>query len=409
MGEGAYHMTLTDEISLTGAGKGTGAGKDKGTGGASALALGDNLMTVGAAVLHAQGRALVIERQASLQILRDPTGVGADAAAAQATMREAASHYLDVVQPQVIALFGAVSGAANLMNAAVVLNGPTAQGDDLPQILGAVTGQLDQLTATARDTARTARASADVTGTAAGALDKALTAAIDRLEGEGGEIAQLRDRIDSTEKAIFQGIDDIVKNSNVVGQGIKSLVTYVMGSFGGGDSGEKEKPKPVADKTKPDTATAGTDKTAPKESGAIEPFPAESIDTISTGAEGVAKAQALVKAKNTLLAAQYQELAALDALLAAAQVISGQTAAMADTAKRLGDALAQTAAITGTIAGDLRALTTRAAKPEARKDVRAKLAALAGSWTRLSAQMGQIQSALSGIGKLFPPLTPVGN
>lgn len=401
-------MTLTDEISLTGAGKSTA--KDKGTGGASALALGDNLMTVGAAVLHAQGRALVIERQASLQILRDPTGVGADAAAAQATMREAASHYLDVVQPQVIALFGAVSGAANLMNAAVVLNGPTAQGDDLPQILGAVTGQLDQLTATARDTARTARASADVTGSAAGALDKALTAAIDRLEGEGGEIAQLRDRIDSTEKAIFQGIDDIVKNSNVVGQGIKSLVTYVMGTFGGGgDSGEKEKPKPAADKTKPDAATAGTDKTAPKESGAIEPFPAESIDTISTGAEGVAKAQALVKAKNTLLAAQYQELAALDALLAAAQVISGQTAAMADTAKRLGDALAQTAAITGAIADELRALTTRAAKPEARKDVRAKLAALAGSWTRLSAQMGQIQSALSGIGKLFPPLTPVGN
>lgn len=408
MGEGAYHMTLTDEISLTGAGKSTA--KDKGTGGASAPALGDNLMTVGAAVLHAQGRALVIERQASLQILRDPTGVGADAAAAQATMREAASHYFDVVQPQVIALFGAVSGAANLMNAAVVLNGPTAQGDDLPQILGAVTGQLDQLTATARDTARTARASADVTGSAAGALDKALTAAIDRLEGEGGEIAQLRDRIDSTEKAIFQGIDDIVKNSNVVGQGIKSLVTYVMGTFGGGgDSGEKEKPKPAADKTKPDAATAGTDKTAPKESGAIEPFPAESIDTISTGAEGVAKAQALVKAKNTLLAAQYQELAALDALLAAAQVISGQTAAMADTAKRLGDALAQTAAITGAIADELRALTTRAAKPEARKDVRAKLAALAGSWTRLSAQMGQIQSALSGIGKLFPPLTPVGN
>ena len=408
MGEGAYHMTLTDEISLTGAGKSTA--KDKGTGGASALALGDNLMTVGAAVLHAQGRALVIERQASLQILRDPTGVGADAAAAQATMREAASHYLDVVQPQVIALFGAVSGAANLMNAAVVLNGPTAQGDDLPQILGAVTGQLDQLTATARDTARTARASADVTGSAAGALDKALTAAIDRLEGDGGEIAQLRDRIDSTEKAIFQGIDDIVRNSNVVGQGIKSLVTYVMGTFGGGgDSGEKEKPKPAADKTKPDAATAGTDKTAPKESGAIEPFPAESIDTISTGAEGVAKAQALVKAKNTLLAAQYQELAALDALLAAAQVISGQTAAMADTAKRLGDALAQTAAITGAIADELRALTTRAAKPEARKDVRAKLAALAGSWTRLSAQMGQIQSALSGIGKLFPPLTPVGN
>lgn len=406
MGEGAYHMTLTDEISLTGAGKSTA--KDKGTGGASALALGDNLMTVGAAVLHAQGRALVIERQASLQILRDPTG--ADAAAAQATMREAASHYLDVVQPQVVALFGAVSGAANLMNAAVVLNGPTAQGDDLPQILGAVTGQLDQLTATARDTARTARASADVTGSAAGALDKALTAAIDRLEGEGGEIAQLRDRIDSTEKAIFQGIDDIVKNSNVVGQGIKSLVTYVMGTFGGGgDSGEKEKPKPAADKTKPDAATAGTDKTAPQESGAIEPFPAESIDTISTGAEGVAKAQALVKAKNTLLAAQYQELAALDALLAAAQVISGQTAAIADTAKRLGDALAQTAAITGAIADELRALTTRAAKPEARKDVRAKLAALAGSWTRLSAQMGQIQSALSGIGKLFPPLTPAGN
>ncbi len=394
-------MTITSEISPPVA-----------TSRISATALADNLMSVGTAVLHAQGRALVTERQANLQVLRDPTGVGAAAAEAQTAMRDAASHYLDVVQPGTIALFAATQGAANLMNSVLGLAGQTASGDELSQMLATVAEQFDKLTQTAADTAKAVSVSADVTAAAAGKLSGALTGAIGRLEGKGGEIAQARAGIETTEKAIFQAIDDIVKKSNVVGAGIKGLVTYVLGAFGGDDAGgaaKNDKTKPAAKKVaaddKADDKAAG--ETA-KDSGKIEPFPAESIDTITTGVEGIAGAQAQIKAKNALLVVQYQDLAALGALLAAAQTISGQTNAMAGTAKRLHDAASPTPAIIGAIADGMRALATQAATPAGRKDAITAISASADSWTRLANQLRQTMATMAGIGKLFPPLTLAG-
>lgn len=365
-------------------------------------------MSVGTAVLHAQGRALVTERQANLQVLRDPTGVGAAAAEAQTAMRDAASHYLDVVQPGTIALFAATQGAANLMNSVLGLAGQTASGDELSQMLATVAEQFDKLTQTAADTAKAVSVSADVTAAAAGKLSGALTGAIGRLEGKGGEIAQARAGIETTEKAIFQAIDDIVKKSNVVGAGIKGLVTYVLGVFGGDDAGDdakNDKTKPAAKKVAADDKAVG--ETA-KDSGKIEPFPAESIDTITTGVEGIAGAQAQIKAKNALLVVQYQDLAALGALLAAAQTISGQTNAMAGTAKRLHDAASPTPAIIGAIADGMRALATQAATPAGRKDAITAISASADSWTRLANQLRQTMATMAGIGKLFPPLTLAG-
>lgn len=390
-------MTITSEISPPVA-----------TSRISATALADNLMSVGTAVLHAQGRALVTERQANLQVLRDPTGVGAAAAEAQTAMRDAASHYLDVVQPGTIALFAATQGAANLMNSVLGLAGQTASGDELSQMLATVAEQFDKLTQTAADTAKAVSVSADVTAAAAGKLSGALTGAIGRLEGKGGEIAQARAGIETTEKAIFQAIDDIVKKSNVVGAGIKGLVTYVLGAFGGDDAGgaaKNDKTKPAAKKVAADDKAVG--ETA-KDSGKIEPFPAESIDTITTGVEGIAGAQAQIKAKNALLVVQYQDLAALGALLAAAQTISGQTNAMAGTAKRLHDAASPTPAIIGAIADGMRALATQAATPAGRKDAITAISASADSWTRLANQLRQTMATMAGIGKLFPPLTLAG-
>lgn len=390
-------MTITSEISPPVA-----------TSRISATALADNLMSVGTAVLHAQGRALVTERQANLQVLSDPTGVGAAAAEAQTAMRDAASHYLDVVQPGTIALFAATQGAANLMNSVLGLAGQTASGDELSQMLATVAEQFDKLTQTAADTAKAVSVSADVTTAAAGKLSGALTGAIGRLEGKDGEIAQARAGIETTEKAIFQAIDDIVKKSNVVGAGIKGLVTYVLGVFGGDDAGDdakNDKTKPAAKKVAADDKAVG--ETA-KDSGKIEPFPAESIDTITTGVEGIAGAQAQIKAKNALLVVQYQDLAALGALLAAAQTISGQTNAMAGTAKRLHDAASPTPAIIGAIADGMRALATQAVTPAGRKDAITAISASADSWTRLANQLRQTMATMAGIGKLFPPLTLAG-
>jgi hypothetical protein len=387
-------MGLVDEIGLA-------ARTEK----IAATPLADNLLAMGTAVLHAQGRALVTERQTSLRVLRDPTGAGAAAATAQATLRDAASHYLDVVQPRALALFAQTDGVTNLMNALTGLDGPSTPGGELSRMLNAVADSFDKLTGTARDLEKVSGASAEVTAGAARTLSKALTAAIKQLEGENGEIAKTRAQIDETEKAIYDAIDDIVRNSNVVRGGVKGLVTYVMGLFGGGDEATQ---KPKAPEKAPEK-TAETKPAEPpaKDSGEIEPFPAESIDTISTGIEGVAAAEARIKAKNTILAQQYQDLAALGALLAAVQAISNQTGAMADTAQKLHDAAAATPKITTAIADGLRDLAAQAIRPTNRKDVMATITATADSWTLLCTQLRQSAATFAGIGKLFPPLVLV--
>ena len=95
-------------------------------------------------------------------------------------------------------------------------------------------------------------------------------------------------------------------------------------------------------------------------------------------------------------------------MLAAAQTISGQTNAMAGTAKRLHDAASPTPAIIGAIADGMRALATQAATPAGRKDAITAISASADSWTRLANQLRQTMATMAGIGKLFPPLTLAG-
>lgn len=383
--------------------------------------LSDNLSTLGASVLHVQGRALVTERQINLQVLRDPTGVGAAAAAAQGTMREVASHYLDAVQPRAIAFFAATDGVVNLMNALASLDGATTKGGDLSRMLSAVADALDRLTDSAKETEKATRLSADISANAAQALSRALNAAVKRLDGEDGEIAQLQGRIDQTEAEIYAAIDDIIKNSNVVGDGIKGLVTYVMGLFGG-EGGDKPKPAPDKPKTpekaaekprdtsaKRDTATkdgAQTDK-GEDDSGEIAPFPAQSIDSITSGVEGVAEAQTRLRTRNALLSTQYQDLASLGTLLAAAQTIKAQTGAMARTNAQLHEAASRTPAITHALAGGMRALAGLAVKPANHKQVIATIAAATDSWARMSVQLRQSEATFAGIGNLFPPLVLV--
>lgn len=404
-------MGLSREIGLA-------ATKD----GIAATPLADSLLAMGTAVLHGQGRALVTERQTNLRVLSDPTGVGAAAVTAQAVMRDAASHYLDAVQPKALALLAQTDGVTNLMTALASLGGPTTPGGELSQMLEAVAAAFDTLTGSARDLEKTSGASAAATLAAARALSKALTAAITRLEGENGQIARTRAQIDETEKAIFDAIEDIVRNSNVVRGGVKGLVTYVIGLFGGDDTAKQPKTPEKANKTPEKTTDKATEKPAEKpaekptgktsgdpakDSGEIEPFPAESIDTISTGVEGLAAAEARIKAKNTLLARQYQDLAALGALLAAAQAINTQTSAMASTAGKLHEAVAAMPGTTAAIAQGLRDLAGRAQKPANRREVMAAIAQTADSWARLGTQLGQSQATFAGIGKLFPPLVPV--
>lgn len=383
--------------------------------------LSDNLSTLGASVLHVQGRALVTERQINLQVLRDPTGVGAAAATAQGTMREVASHYLDAVQPRAIAFFAATDGVVNLMNALASLDGATTAGGDLSRMLSAVADALDRLTDSAKETEKATRMSADISANAAQTLSRALNAAVKRLDGEDGEIAQLQGRIDQTEAEIYAAIDDIIKNSNVVGDGIKGLVTYVMGLFGG-EGGDKLKPAPDKPKTpekatdKPrdtsatgDTATkdgAQTDK-GEDDSGEIAPFPAQSIDSITSGVEGVAEAQTRLRTRNALLSTQYLDLASLGTLLAAAQTIKAQTGAMARTNAQLHEAASRTPAITQALAGGMRALAGLAVKPANHKQVIATIAAATDSWARMSVQLRQSEATFAGIGNLFPPLVLV--
>lgn len=400
-------MGLSREIGLA-------ATKD----GIAATPLADSLLAMGTAVLHGQGRALVTERQTNLRVLSDPTGVGAAAVTAQAVMRDAASHYLDAVQPKALALLAQTDGVTNLMTALASLGGPTTPGGELSQMLEAVAAALDKLTGSARDLEKTSGASAAATLAAAHALSKALTAAITRLEGEKGQIARTRAQIDETEKAIFDAIEDIVRNSNVVRGGVKGLVTYVIGLFGGDDTAKQPKTPEKAGKATEKPAEKPAEKTTEKstgktsddpakDSGEIEPFPAESIDTISTGVEGLAAAEARIKAKNTLLARQYQDLAALGALLAAAQAISTQTGAMASTAGKLHEAVSAMPGITAAIAQGLRDLAVRAQKPANRREVMAEIAQTSDSWARLGTQLGQSQATFAGIGKLFPPLVLV--
>lgn len=384
------------------------------TDGIAATPLADSLLAMGTAVLHGQGRALVTERQTNLRVLSDPTGVGAAAVTAQAVMRDAASHYLDAVQPKALALLAQTDGVTNLMTALTSLGGPTTPGGELSQMLEAVAAAFDTLTGSARDLEKTSGASAAATLAAARALSKALTAAITRLEGEKGQIARTRAQIDETEQAIFDAIEDIVRNSNVVRGGVKGLVTYVIGLFGGDDTAKQPKTPEKADKTTDKAAektkekpTGTTSDDPAKDSGEIEPFPAESIDTISTGVEGLAAAEARIKAKNTLLARQYQDLAALGALLAAAQAINTQTSAMAGTAGKLHEAVAGMPGITAAIAQGLRDLAVRAQKPANRREVMAAITQTADSWARLGTQLGQSQATFAGIGKLFPPLVLV--
>lgn len=417
---------------------------------AAAAALGPHdyaldLDRLGCEALANQLRALVVLRQPDLRVLADPAGLGAAAIAAQTGIGRAARYYLNVVLPQLQLQVAEATALSHLMRGLNTALADVTTPAEAAAAMAEVTGQMRDYQEDAQEALRMTRLHSELTGKALKELDAAIDAAIAELDGKDGRIARTNAAIERTETAINAAIRTIVSNSNVIGAGVKSIATYVFKLFGGGedkpdkDAKDKSNDKP-ADKTKdkttgkdagkdngkdaakdgaadagkkPQPAATGGDKTSTDpakptkenpDTGKIAEFPAETITTISEGAEGLEQAQQAIRKGNELLAQQYGELADMGAMLAAVRVIRSQTVGIDDAASRLATVAAESYATLATITTAVTAMQQRLAEGAGLAENAAALSATLAAWTRMGNRTRQIERNLSGSGTLFPEI-----
>lgn len=386
---------------------GTAINRDTGSRMAAEMALALNeyaadLNALGAAMLGNQLRALVALRQASLQVISDPTGLGLAAAEAQRQNGKVARYYLNAVLPKMVLLMAEASSMSDLMDSLNHALADFTAPDEAAQALAHVIVQMRDYESDSRSAQSMAGTSADISDNALRALDQALGGVVGRLDGQnadqggrgGSQIAQAKAAVEMTEKSIAEAVDTILCKSGIGSNGAKCLVTRAL--------------------SLPTSHGAGMEKAVQKGCGAIGEFPAEAIDLnprgvtgIKAGAEsgiesGIEEAQQAIRDGNRLLQGQYQNLASLGPMLAAVQAIRGQTLALSEAGRRLAVIASKASTTLAAIIGGVEALQERLIRGASVAAIAAQLNAAIFAWAELRHRTREIERTLSGAGRLFP-------
>ena len=329
-------------------------------------------------VLGNQLRALIALRQPGLRILSDPAGLGRAVLTAQARNAKAARHFLGAIQPRMALLVAEVTLLGDLMRDLNQTLARTACPDEADQALTRAIERMRDYENGARDGLAMARTNTDITDNTVRMLDKAIDKTIGELSGKDGRIMQAKAAIERTERTVSDAVRAVLGEPGTGGPGLRDLVTGSAPLFSGMTGARR------------------------RDCGTIAEFHVGTIAMIAPDRSEHGAAPQTIRDGNALLQSQYRVLAAFGAMLAAAQVIRGQTVELAEAAGRLARIAGETDATLATVIASTEALRTRLAKGETVATIAAELDSAMSAWARLTIRSREIGRILSGINLLFP-------
>ncbi len=335
----------------------------------------DKLATV---VLDNQLRALIALRQPGLRILSDPMGLGRTVLTAQARNAKAARHFLGTIQPRMALLVAEAVLLGDLMRDLNQTLAGTACPQEAAQALARVTEQMRDYEICAREGLAMARTNTDITDNTLRMLDKAIDKTIGELGGKDGRTLRAKLAVERTEKTISDAVQAILGEPGIGSLGPRDLVTQSAALFGGMTGARR------------------------RDCGTIAEFHVETIALIAADTLESGTAPQTIRDGNALLKDQYRALATFGTMLAAAQVIRGQSVELAGAASRLARIAGETDATLTTVIASIEALRTRLGKGEAVATIAAELDAAMFAWARLTIRTREIEQTLSGMNLLFP-------
>lgn len=359
--------------------------------------LKDNIFQLGSDTLRAQGQSLVILRQIPLNILDDALNIAEDVANHQRTVVSFTNFYLNTIQPKAIQRITDASGLTNLINAIQIVNAGTS--DDQVNVIKAVINMIDEYRIKDSDFIEQLKVFSKNTKNELATFRKEIEDLINNLEGDTGAINQAKQAIADTSAMLDKNIQEIIDNSNVIGDGIKDLVTYALTIITSPSSKTPEKEKSGDEKA---------EKKDDKKEDEFDPFPVESIGAVSGGVSGVSEAVAAYRKNLKNIGILYQELAELNALLSALTAIEEQSSSyssMIDSILTDVENYDQSMkSISDNYSSAIDALNSSELSV---KDFEALLKDSIKYWNNLRSNISEIESALAGKGQLFPQVQSI--
>lgn len=359
--------------------------------------LKDNIFQLGSDTLRAQGQSLVILRQIPLNILDDALNIAEDVANHQRTVVSFSNFYLNTIQPKAIQRITDASGLTNLINAIQIVNAGTS--DDQVNVIKAVINMIDEYRIKDSDFIEQLKVFSKNTNNELATFRKEIEDLINNLEGDTGAINQAKQAIADTSAMLDKNIQEIIDNSNVIGDGIKDLVTYALTIITSSSSKTPEKEKSGDEKA---------EKKDDKKEDEFDPFPVESIGAVSGGVSGVSEAVAAYRKNLKNIGVLYQELAELNALLSALTAIEEQSSSyssMIDSILTDVENYDQSMkSISDNYSSAIDALNSSELSV---KDFEALLKDSIKYWNNLRSNISEIESALAGKGQLFPQVESI--
>ncbi|WP_147393018.1 hypothetical protein [Paracoccus siganidrum] len=328
---------------------------------ASVEGLADHIVQIGAMLLHARGRAMILDHQADLRVLADPTDIGWRAAEVQSNMRSLARYHLEVLMPRASQVLGRVGSLVKLVGEL------EASADQVR--LTRLALAMGRYVTTVQGVARAMSSAAVMARVAEQNLSGTLSATLQKIEGPDGTLSSSYARIEICEYELFNAIEEALSQAgDLAGQpgALRILEGGVIAEAGPGS-----------------------------ELGEIEPLRAARLTVLPDAAP------APVVERSRRLRARYDELAARGALVAAAGLIGNQAGAMAAAAHSLDLAFSALARGIERQAAECRMLARQTADPQNAGRVACRIAQARREWSLLGARLRVPLELLSGTDRIF--------
>ena len=277
----------------------------------SALDLKNSTFQIGSDVIRIQGQSLVILRQAPLNILDDALSIADSTATHQKTVNSFANYYLDTIVAKIIHSVTEISSLANLFLALDKVKPDS--NDALIKILKTVVEQIEKIRLNNSDLIEALSVFSKNCTNEFATYKKEVSDLIAKLDGDEGAINKAKEAISETNALLDKNIQEIIDNANIIGDGVKDLVTYALTVISSSSSKDKSKDK-----------TEDKEKSEDKKEE-FDPYPVESVGAVSNGVSGVSEAVTAYQKNLKKVAELYQDFAELNALLSALTSIEEQS------------------------------------------------------------------------------------
>ena len=361
------------------------------------VSLKDNIVQLGSDTLRAQGQSLVLLRQVPLNIIDDALNIAEDTANHQRTVNSFANFYLNTIQPKAIGVITDVSALTNLIKALQVVK--VVEVPDLENLIKSILNRIDDFRLKNSDYIEQLSLFSKNSTNELATFKKEIEDVIASLEGDTGAISQAKEAISQTSAMLDKNIQEIIDNSNVIGDGIKDLVTYALTVITSSSSKTPEKEKSGDEKA---------EKKDPAKEEKFDPFPVESIGAVSNGVSGVSEAVAAYRKNLEKIGILYQDLAELNALLSALTAIEEQSSTYSSMINSILTDIEtydqSMKIIADNYSSALNALSSGDLTPA---DFEAILTESLKYWDNLNNNITEVEAAMVGKGQLFPQVQSI--